>query len=245
MSIVKCNQCGTEFNKLNKEIKRSKKHFCSSDCDSLYRQKGIQTIFIELECDFCGKLIKKKNRNIFAQKNIFCSKDCQYKFKSSRFENRNIIILYDDCAGIVIPNKKQGNKICLIDKEDIEKTKKYNWNVRNNKNTFYCQSTSRNNPTILLHRMLMDCPSNKIIDHINHNGLDNRKENLRICTHLENNRNRIIDKRNKSGYAGVQKYYNKWQACITVHNEFFYLGLYKEKQDAINARKQAELKHRS
>ena len=84
------------------------------------------------------------------------------------------------------------------------------------------------------------------VDHINGNRSDNRWENLRESTRQENARNRaVISKSNTSGVTGVlwRKLSNKWQARIMVDNRDISLGFYKEKQDAIDARKNAEEKY--
>ncbi len=74
----------------------------------------------------------------------------------------------------------------------------------------------------------------KIIDHININTLDNRKENLRICTKTGNNRNVTKRKCNKTGLKGVSvfKQNGKFRAYITVNNKQIHLGYYNDKEKA-------------
>jgi hypothetical protein len=104
----------------------------------------------------------------------------------------------------------------LIDTEDLEKLRKYGytWNYYIGKhaasspyvvgNNVYWESGKRISEKIYLHRIIMDCPDDKVIDHINHDTLDNRKSNLRIVSKSENQQNRKgARKGNKSGVRGV------------------------------------------
>jgi len=114
----------------------------------------------------------------------------------------NIIIIHKDYAIIKIQNKLKGELDCLIDVEDIHKVKNYYWNIRYDKRhpncTVYVETQKKNNEgkykRMHLHRFIMNCPEDKIIDHINGNGLDNRKNNLRICTQSYNGKNRPFAK---------------------------------------------------
>jgi hypothetical protein len=74
----------------------------------------------------------------------------------------------------------------------------------------------------------------KFIDHINHKGLDNRKENLRVVTHGQNLWNSRLSKRNKSGAKGVCWHWptKKWQATIRKNNILKHLGYYKTVAEA-------------
>lgn len=87
-------------------------------------------------------------------------------------------------------------------------------------------------------------PENQI-DHINHNRSDNRWSNLRDVTHRENHQNRPMSKANKSGVVGVSwdKARNRWGASIKVENKKVHLGRFKDKEEAIKARKDAEIKY--
>ena len=80
-----------------------------------------------------------------------------------------------------------------------------------------------------------------VVDHINHNKLDNRKENLRICEHQENTYNKGLCSTNTSGVTGVtwDKLRNKWIAHIKGKN----LGRFNTKEEAIKVRKQAEIEY--
>lgn len=75
------------------------------------------------------------------------------------------------------------------------------------------------------------------VDHINHNPLDNRKSNLRICSHLQNMQNRKKSQRGASVYKGVCrcKRNNTWRAEIQCGYDRHYLGTFKTETEAARA----------
>jgi len=83
------------------------------------------------------------------------------------------------------------------------------------------------------------------IDHINGNRSDNRIDNLRDVTHLENHKNRRMNTNNTSGSTGItwRKDLCRWCARIYVNGKQIYLGFFENKLDAINARKKADNKY--
>ena len=85
----------------------------------------------------------------------------------------------------------------------------------------------------------------KNIDHIDHNGKNNKIKNLRAVTHQENHRNERKSKNNTSGMTGViwRKDTNKWAAQVMVDGKCVRLGSFKDKKDAIKARKAANIKY--
>ena len=132
-----------------------------------------------------------------------------------------------------------------FDLEDYDKIKDYYWN--NNGNDEYFRSTI-NKKTVLLHRFIMGLSndSNLVVDHINtHHREDNRKSNLRIVSNSENQMNHKLFKNNTSGTSGVDwlKKSNLWRSRIEINNQSITLGYYKNKEDAIKARKEAEEKY--
>lgn len=129
-----------------------------------------------------------------------------------------------------------------IDTEDIEKVREVGaWHAIYDKtlqtpNYYIC---NRRGETKKLHRLIMDCPRDKVVDHINHDTLDNRKQNLRICTVFENQQN-LRSKR--TGQTGV--YYRTrgiWCANITKDKNRYYKE-FKSKEEAIKWRKEQEIK---
>ena len=146
---------------------------------------------------------------------------------------------YIDCYNL------QGNVsgTIIIDSEDIPKVNKYNWHVEHSrKNLFYAQAINGNS-TIRMHKII--CPSDEQVDHINHNGLDNRKSNLRACSNRENNHNKRFSLNSKSGYTGI-RYNDKCKSYyvrIQINKKDISLGAYKSLEEAIKARKDAEDKY--
>ena len=101
---------------------------------------------------------------------------------------------------------------------------------------------------IMMHREIMGVTDPKIIvDHINHDTLDNRRENLRICNSHENQRNRRISVINSSGYKGVSKhsYSDKWVVYIMspYTNKNTYVGIFYSKEEAALAYNKAAVKY--
>ena len=139
----------------------------------------------------------------------------------------------------------EDSTIFYFDLEDYDKIKDYYWN--NNGNDEYFRSTI-NKKTVLLHRFIMGLSndSNLVVDHINtHHREDNRKSNLRIVSNSENQMNHKLFKNNTSGTSGVVwlKKSNLWRSRIEINNKSITLGYYKNKEDAIKARKEAEEKY--
>jgi hypothetical protein len=83
------------------------------------------------------------------------------------------------------------------------------------------------------------------VDHINGNTLDNRKSNLRLCSHKENGRNRKLNKNNTSGAKGVNwdKHALKWKCEIRINTKKLYLGLFAEIEQAKKAYAEASKKY--
>jgi hypothetical protein len=138
------------------------------------------------------------------------------------------------------------NEPFYFDANNYDLIKDYCWMIGNHGYVMTCIYKENKKYTLLFHRLITDCPENMEVDHIN--GLvsrnDNRKNNLRICTHQENLCNYPTPKNNKSGCKGVYfcNTHQVWKACITHQNKRYNLGSYKNKEDAIFARKNAEIK---
>ena len=131
-------------------------------------------------------------------------------------------------------------KIAIIDDVDFERFGHLKWTTTTNsaKKRFYAY---RGEPRpkkghILMHRAIMGIINPHIkVDHMNHNTLDNRRGNLRICTQAQNVAHRgVLDQRNTSGLRGVSwhKQREKWRARIMVDQKEIHLGLFKDKKSA-------------
>lgn len=132
---------------------------------------------------------------------------------------------------------------CYVDLNDFDKVKDIYW-YKNKLGYFYGW---HNGKVIALHRFIMNCPDNMVVDHIGgiDTRYDNRKLNLRIVTQQQNTMNCQISKNNTSGVTGVywHKSAKKWAASIKINRKPIHLGLFEDVNDAIIARKQAEEKY--
>lgn len=152
-----------------------------------------------------------------------------------------------------IQSKRNGNFDVIVDDEIYERLKtefkNLKWCVRKctgRRDLFYFQKRIGKRKLIELHRWIMDFPEKgNYIDHINQNTLDNRKENLRIVSNSDNLKNARLRIDNKSGCKGVifDKSRNKWSAKIKCNYKTIHLGRFNNYDDAVKARKEAEIKY--
>jgi hypothetical protein len=106
--------------------------------------------------------------------------------------------------------------IAVVDAEDFEELNQYKWYALKGLNTFYA-ARREGRETILMHRVIMKPPKGMVVDHIDGNGLNNRRSNLRICTVAQNGLNSRA-RGGRSGYKGVeyaeQNRKNKYRAVV-------------------------------
>jgi len=96
-----------------------------------------------------------------------------------------------------------------------------------------------------MHRLILNPPAGITIDHINGNGLDNRRENLRLAGRGQNQCNRGKQSNNTSGFKGVtwHKNLNKWEAGISISGKRYHVGFYKTPEAAARAYDDAAKKY--
>lgn len=137
-----------------------------------------------------------------------------------------------------------------FDKEDYDKIKNICWSY--NASGYVVGLINGKGTLVRLHRLVMgfENESTPIIDHIKHGNTyehkyDNRKCNLRIVTSSQNQMNKYIQSNNTSGCPGVSfdTSTNSWKAYIKINGKQITLGRFKEKEDAVRARKEAEEKY--
>lgn len=136
----------------------------------------------------------------------------------------------------------------IVDDADWNLVKGIKWYAWFNPSTksyyaVFSQQRDGKKKTIYLHRLLMGNPIGKVVDHKNHDTLDNRRENLRICTQQDNVR-AGKGKVGKSGYKGVfwNKERKKWQGKIYDGKKSVHLGMFKTKTAAARAYNEAAKK---
>ena len=128
--------------------------------------------------------------------------------------------------------------IATLDDEDEHLIEGYSWHalVINDSNLVYAvaKNTKTNGPrSILMHRLIMDAPKRMTVDHIDRNGLNNTRKNLRFATRWEQQANRKKNNNNTSGFKGVWKTKRgPYRAEMRLDNAKFSLGTYDKARDA-------------
>jgi hypothetical protein len=148
--------------------------------------------------------------------------------------------------------KLDKEKETIIDDEDYESLIQYDWRY-DNVGTSNEYARRRGFPGegksggIFMHRLIMKANKGDLVDHINGDGLDNRKNNLRLSTKSTNGMNRGKQQNNKSGYKGVSwcKKGKKWTARIKSKEigKYLFLGYFESKEAAASAYNEAAKKY--
>jgi hypothetical protein len=141
-------------------------------------------------------------------------------------------------------------KFAIVDDDDFNNLIKNNWHAHKHGQYFYARRSGKcikgKRKMIFMAREILGLVhgDKKYVDHINHDTLDNRKANLRVCTSAENSYNRIT-KKHTSKYKGVrwQKRSKKWAAQIQYNHKIIHLGYFFDETTAARAYDFAALKY--
>lgn len=148
---------------------------------------------------------------------------------------------YEFHENYVVGYTHNNNTPFYVDIEDYEKIKPFTWYDRNTNGVKTIATSMKidgKTHSVVMHVFL----GYKHHDHINNNELDNRKANLRLCTHHQNMFNKKMRKENKYGIIGIRyiEKTHRWTAGIGYHYKTIHLGMFDTKEKAIIARLKAE-----
>ncbi len=151
------------------------------------------------------------------------------------------ILLRNTMRGVIMKQIEltQG-KVALVDDKDFEWLSQWKWHAIR---LSYCGFTAKRTcyfcgqqKQVFMHRIITNAPTNMVVDHKNHNTLDNQRHNLRVCTKMQNQHNRKKQE-GSSKYKGVYWYNStkKWCAAIKSNNKRTYLGYFDNEMEAAKA----------
>ncbi len=128
------------------------------------------------------------------------------------------------------------NRIALVDDSDYKELSKHKWCAAKRKSGDFVAVRQKLGKTVIMHRKIMNAPKNLQVDHRNHQTLDNRRCNLRLCTNGQNQHNRRLQG-GASQYKGVvwHKRDKKWCVNIRHNSQRIWLGYFDTEIDAAKA----------
>ena len=220
---IYCSECKITV------AKETKKRWYEKNNPTAYAPKTIET------CAVCGDDFSSHFNGV-----PYCNKHyLKMKFygtiESAR-KSKNTYEIEGDIAEI----KTSKGEIFLTDCTDLDFLLKYSWCI--NKNGYVVANI--NHKVTKIHQYILGLSTPVVVDHINGNKLDNRRENLRICTSSENSKNMKIKTTNRTGYPGIRLTPSgRYNVRITVNNKEIHVGNYLTLEEGIGARKNAEIEY--
>lgn len=196
---------------------------------------------------FHGRICYNQRSGIEGSGGAVNAPDRGMKGSTSMQRKRITIPLVRDDGTALVPLSR--GLYAIIDALDVALVSAHTWHAITPSRTRWYAATNRPSPErgqIYMHRLLMAAPSGIEVDHVNGDGLDNRRANLRLATRQENAANARMMRNNTSGYCGVSwaKGSRKWAAYIRVHCRKVHLGLFETPIQAAAAYNEAARRYR-
>jgi hypothetical protein len=138
---------------------------------------------------------------------------------------------------LIQSNRTAKPQYAIVDPEDYWKLAGESWLCIENSSKNNYAVRIEGGKILYMHRVIMNAQKGVVIHHVDHNGLNNTKQNLCSVTPSQNNYNRILSKKGSSKYKGVcfAKSKGKWQGNICSKGKREYLGLFENEEDAARA----------
>jgi hypothetical protein len=185
-----------------------------------------------VKCCICGKEVYRQPWQLKDLSKHYCSNKC----RGLGLRKINKFIELGNCLMVEV---KTNNKLSsqdtyyfMLDKDDVHLLYTNKWHIKFGRSgNFYIASSYGKR----LHRVIMNCPDDKIVDHINGNTLDNRKQNLRICTKLENDQNRKVRSDSTTGYKNVfyVSQIDKYKVAVRSKNKSVFGGYFPHTENGL------------
>lgn len=160
---------------------------------------------------------------------------CLEYSRKANLKGKNRVEIKNGLAYVELNNTK---RIMICEADVWEKNKEYTWYEH-----YGYAKTRKKKKDVPFHSVVLNCPDGYVIDHINRDRFDNRRENLRVTTQYVNSLNRGANINSVTGVKGVYKEGNKYRAEITVKKKTKYLGAYYTLEEAKKVREEAEKKY--
>ena len=128
-------------------------------------------------------------------------------------------------------------KFAIVDADDYYRLAKFTWHANEQAQNIFYAAGSRNGKGLKMHRVIMNAPDHLFVDHIDRNGLNNCRSNLRLCTPAQNNCNVVSGRGTTSKYKGVcwDKRGKNWRAVIQSNKKTYHLGTFADEIAAARA----------
>lgn len=198
------------------------------------------------ECLKCGKKVSVRGENLASGNSTGCGCDMHKKSGETLHKHSLNKYQFDEVLNCWKGYATNTNSVFLFDKDDYDFVKPYCWYETN---YGYIMTRLSKTEQVFLHRWILlgnnSKHCDKLVDHINRKPLDCRRNNLRLCEAKQNACNTTVQNNTVSGVLGVSWHEpsKKWRAYICPNHRFISLGYYKRKEDAVKARRAAEIEY--